>query len=472
MLSVILRQLGLTSFTICLALFVSSASFTQAAGPNESGDIRSGRIDLSGVRPVNRPAASVNAKPSQVVRAALGETSIDPAQSNGGSSIIWAKSLRDPVIQVGFMEEYTGGCGPVCDCDQFSMGPGCGAEPACGFEPGCGFEPNYGIEPSCGLDGGCGMAGCTTCEPACGMESMVGCGGCGECSQCCTDFDSLPIFLPILRPAWCRFDFFAGVQAYKGPMNFPSTSATNNLVRSGSGSFGFYQGFNEGRSLRRLFGWDMAAQFGLRATQSNLTGAEFTDTTRHQIFLTGGLFRRVDYGLQYGVVMDYLNDDWYFHGDLIQLRGELSWKTSACHEFGIQFMSGLNDDTSATFVRNAAGATVQSTVAFEATDQIRGFYRQQIGGGGHWDAFIGGSNNSDTVIGTTMSLPVHARMLVQAGGTYLIPSEGASSRGYEQESWNISLGIVFRPGGPDGFGRYCRPMFDVADNGTFMVDRR
>jgi hypothetical protein len=282
----------------------------------------------------------------------------------------------------------------------------------------------------------------------------------------------LPIFLPILRPAWCRFDFFAGVQGYTGPPNFPVTSTTNNLARAGSGGFGFYEGFNEGRSLRRLCGCDLAAQLGLRATQSNLSGANFTTDNRQQVFVTGGFFRRVDFGLQYGLVADYLRDDWYFRTDLLQLRGELSWNTGRSHEFGFQFMAGTDSDTSSTVVRDALGAVVQSQLSLEATDQYRAFYRRNIRGAGYWSAFVGGTNQQDTVMGASVSVPLQARVLLAAGATYLDPNESLADGGFEQEGWNVSVGIVFRPGGPMGCGRYCRPMFDVADNGSFLVDRR
>jgi hypothetical protein len=60
--------------------------------------------------------------------------------------------------------------------------------------------------------------------------------------------------------------------------------------------------------------------------------------------------------------------------------------------------------------------------------------------------------------------------MLQTGATFLIPREGDASGGHREEGWNVSMGIVFRPGGPTGCGRYCRPLFDVADNGTFLVD--
>jgi len=33
------------------------------------------------------------------------------------------------------------------------------------------------------------------------------------------------------------------------------------------------------------------------------------------------------------------------------------------------------------------------------------------------------------------------------------------------------MGVIYRPGGRQASSRYSRPMFDVADNGTFLVDR-
>ena len=209
---------------------------------------------------------------------------------------------------------------------------------------------------------------------------------------------------------------------------------------------------------------------GLRATQSNLSGAEFAEDNRYQVFLTYGLFRRVDYGMQYGMVMDYLNDDWYYQVDLLQLRGELSWKSRGCNVYGFQFMAPLNSETSGTIVRDSTGNFFASTTAFEATDQYRFFYRRLLGSAGQWDFFGGWTGPGDGLIGSTFNLPVRRNLVLQTGSTFLIPREGNSSGGHREEGWNISVGLVYRPGGPTGAGRYSRPMFDVADNGTFMVD--
>ena len=387
--------------------------------------------------------------------------------------------VKHKIQPVGFFGGCQNGCGPACDCDVSCgaegvyMDPACGAEPGCGFEPGCGIghaievlDPGCGTEqawmdPTCGLEASCGF------EPSCGMDHMSDC-GCDACNGC--DVDSIPVFLPLLRVNWCRFNFFAGVQGFKGPLNFASTDPTNPNVRSGSGSFGFYEGFNEGRSLKRLLGWDLAAQLGVRATQSNLSGSEFTDETRQQVFVTGGLFRRVDYGLQYGAVIDYMNTDWWYQADLVQIRGELSWKTSTCHVFGAQFMAGVDDDTSSTTVRDSTNALFSGSIAFEPTDQYRLFYRRLLNRSGDWSAFAGATDRDDGLLGANLNMPLTQKLLLNTSATFLIPREGNNSGGHQEESWNISMGLTYRPGGPKGCGRYCRPLFDVADNGTFLVD--
>jgi len=360
----------------------------------------------------------------------------------------------------------------LCGCDQCAsahhggqFGHGeivCGAEPTCGITGGC--DDPHCCEPTCGLEVGCGIEPSCGVAVSCGVEPGCGGYGCdvGSCNDC------VGIHLPILRIDWRRFEFFAGVNAFTGPPNH-ATDATGR--RGGSGSFGFYEGFNEGRSLNRFLGLDLSGQFGLRATQSSLSGAEFTEDARKQIFLTGGLFRRVDFGLQYGVVVDYLYDDWWYRSDLVQVRGELSWNDNCGHEFGYQVMGGTSDSTSSSRLIDANNVVTVGTVTFEATTQHRLFLRGATARGASYHAFAGGSDQGDGILGGTLTSAFRNRFAVQGGVTYLIPTESNRAGGYENEAWSLSMGIVFRPGGKQGAGRYCRPMFDVADNGTFMVDR-
>ncbi|MCC9640965.1 hypothetical protein LOC71_01675 [Rhodopirellula sp. JC740] len=368
-----------------------------------------------------------------------------------------AKPMNGSVRPVSFVD---GGCDcAACASGGVLGGPGCGMEASCGFEVGCGLE-EYGV-CSCDACSGQLMSGCDS-----GFCDSGFCdGGCdGMCGG--AEIDCFPLFLPILRVDWSRFSFFAGSQAFKSPMNYPALDA-NGQPRGGSGSFGFYQGFNEGRDLRNWLGLDLSAQLGVRATQTNLEGEEFTSGRMHQVFVTGGLFRRVDYGLQYGLVVDYMNQDWYYQSDLVQLRGELSWKASACHEFGFQFMAGVTDQTVTT---EAGGFT--STEVIEPVDQYRAFYRRTMGTTGHMTAFLGGTSEEHFIWGSEMEIPLQTNWSLLLGSAYFSPGDDTPLDANESEGWNISLGFAFRPGVTRPKQRYRNPLFQVADNGSFFLFRR
>lgn len=373
------------------------------------------------------------------------------------------EDLRIPIPPDQSLLPFAPG-GHSIDCDGCGDCAGCDACPGCGGAGRGTADVSCGFEPTCGVDGfACGAPACDTCRPA-GLQGAPAYGG-------AAGLECVPLMLPVLRVDWCRFEFFGGVQGFTGPANFASASG-DAADATGAGSFGFHQGVNEGRTLRPWLGVDWAAQLGLRATQNNLSEAPFTSDQRNQLFVTGGFFRRVDYGVQAGVVFDYLNDDWYYHSELTQVRGELSWQTGRGHAWGYRFMAGIDDAVSGTAIRDAAGAITAGTMELTATDQHRLFYRRELGDEGAVDVFAGLTGEDDGLLGLQIDTPLRGSLGLRSGVTYLIPEQGGASLGHQQESWNISMAIVWRPCGPtDRCSKYYKPLFDVADNGTFLVDR-
>lgn len=438
-----------------------------ASAANRSQRYADQRIVIDHARPVgSRQASQKSRRPSTVAQAATGKIFATPAEAPLDGSLV-----PGGVVPASHCD---GACGPVCDCG--SCGVATVADHACGVEVevGCGvgaaiqkLGPTIhapGPEHVCGVEQ-------TIIAPdgACGFEPAGGC----NCNACTGHANNrVPICLPLLRINWRSFDFFGGVQGFTGPLNYTNTDASNPNVRGGTGSFGFHQGFNTGIPLARLAKIDLSAQFGLRATQSNVKGSGFTDETRNQVFLTTGIFRRVDCGLQYGMVLDYLSEDWYFQGSTAQVRGEFSWRHGAHKTFGFQYMAGVRRDTSSTAVIDTSNTLISSVIAFEPTDQYRFFYRRLLEHNGQWSAFLGWTDRDDGMLGGDLSLPVRRCLLLSTSATFLFPREGSSSGGDEEEGWNISIGLVYRPGGPNAWDRYSRPLFDVADNGTFMQDFR
>jgi hypothetical protein len=288
-------------------------------------------------------------------------------------------------------------------------------------------------------------------------ESACVDGSCGTCSDCC--------LVPCGGFAWPRgnLEGFIGTQGFTGPANRPD----------GSGSFGFNEGLNWGMPLP-AFGC-MGAQLGFRATQSNLSGADFSNDTRNQMFVTGGLFRRVDVGLQGGIVIDYLSESWYHDLDLTKLRGEISWAFCGTHDLGFWFSGATK---TSTIVSGVPDAQTPDEI-WEGTDVYAFFYRRHFGGCLPGDARVlaGWSGDSDGLIALEGRLPLDDRWWLEGSAWYLIPSEGTGNgfdAGHTQESWNIGINLVFSLDRLLGHGvnPYYRPLFNVADNGSFMFDRR
>ena len=440
---------------LAVGLAVSGFFFSNPAIAQEGQTgqrFESQRVDLS--RVMNRKPSARRSETHHSESQTTGERpeSIRPVSHQSSPVVRNTDPIDDAIQQAGFFGPV---CGPVCDCG--ACDSSCGAEVAsCGINgPACGMETI--VEgPACGVES-CSPLGCAS----------ISCDGCDACGSYSSGFS---FDVPVLHITWQRLELFAGVNGFKGPMNYTNTTANGNRTGD-AGSFGFYEGFNEGRSLSFWHGWDMAWQFGARATQSNMSGTTFSGETRHQVFLTSGLFRSVDYGLQYGFVVDRLYGDWYYRANLTQIRTEISWKTQGADVFGFQFMAGSGSDDDTTTVIDQAGAIFNENITFEATDQYRFFYRRMLRGLGRWELFGGWTDNDDALAGAGFDLPINGHLTLNADVTYLNAGENDPVFGPINESWNIGFGFTYRPGGNRSSRRHTRPMFDVADNGTFLVDR-
>lgn len=481
------RSLGLLRLAIFLAFvtFLQSCSSLAAERSSQSRQIQGSD------RP-RRQTASENrlSTPAATKSAATSRTFVDfeppyravTDQRNKSKIRVAAQGLAaaeletvdaEPIQQTGFSGSYANNCGPVCDCGECVTEIGCGIEHSHGFfqELGCGIESLFSKCRGCDqsldeCDGVIYQPTETYVEgDGCGME-VFGDRSCDACNPC----DSDTTLLPRIRFNWCRYEFFAGSQGHTGPLNHIAISNQNGNDQTGSGSFGFYEGFNRGKSMDRLPGLEIATQLGVRGTQNNLSGTAFTTDTRHQVFVTAGFFRRVDYGMQYGFVLDYMNQDWYFQSNSLQLRGELSWRARECDTYGFQFMAGVREETISATLIDPTGSSLSEELGIKPTDQFRFFYRRPLSGNGEYELMAGWTDNKDGLLGASLNLPLTHHCSLSSNATYLIPHEGSNSGGFTEENWNISVGLVYRPGGPRGCGRYCRPLFDVADNGTFMLD--
>jgi hypothetical protein len=315
-----------------------------------------------------------------------------------------------------------------------------------------GPYPDGSGDYPCGDPCGCG----STCEPGCGCEPGCTCDNCNNKDLFCIGpGDDESCHTVRLRwPKWQEVTVFAGAQGFKGPYD----------QERDSGNFGFNEGFNIGAKVPYA---ELGYQFGMRNVHSQLNGDKDTgiDESHFQTFATAGLFHRSCEGLQFGVVWDALNDERYHSRQFHQLRTELSILNCG-HEFGFTGSFGTNEQT--------LEDENDEDIHFQASDQYLLFYRLHGCNGGEGRLFAGFNDDSDGIVGSDMLIPIGDRFSVQSGFTYLIPNERNGTAGATQEAWNIGMGLVWHwdRQARKSFDNCYRPFFNVADNGSLIVDQR
>src|SRR6185295_12101336 len=216
----------------------------------------------------------------------------------------------------------------------------------------------------------------------------------------------------------------------------------------------------------------LTMQGGINATQSNFQGAPFTPDDRTQLFTTIGAFRRVDLGLQAGLVIDYLHDDWDYNVELTQLRGEIGWMMPCGDELGFWFTAGLDQTTTnaqVPFFGNNLVAFRQSVLQVEPVDIYAFYYRRQFVCGGEGRVFGGFTDDSRGLLGGNIRLPINPCWQFSTDFLYVVADDQADFR-FNDESWNVSFNLVWTPcRGSGGCQNYCRPLLDVANNGSFLT---
>ena len=245
---------------------------------------------------------------------------------------------------------------------------------------------------------------------------------------------------------------FGGVQAFKGPLDRDRDS----------GNFGFHEGFNWSAKLPWWYSSRVGYQIGYQAVHSQLHGSEQGERSggHTQNFITAGLFRRPECGgVQYGIVWDTLRDDRDHSLNYHQVRSEIGLVNSYGREIGFH----------ATVHTNDASSTL---TPYHALDQFFFYYRIHRQRGGELRFFGGWAHQNKGIVGADGIVPLSDRWSLASQFRYLIPEEDALGTGAEQEGWNLSMNLVWHLGCR---ARSCdanryRPLFNVADNGSLMVD--
>lgn len=341
----------------------------------------------------------------------------EPAPS-GGNYFVEGSHIGG-YLEGEYVDEGYGGHGHGCGCDDCGSGA---------YFDRCGFGP---------------ANDCRDCEPIedCWMNGLGGLLYNGE--------------------------YFAGAHAFTSPGVFQIPGTNQNGLSNSS--FGFHGGFNFGLPLYRLTCGLVSGQFGANVVTSNYNGSPLSSDNRGQLFVTAGLFRRVDQGLQFGVVADVLHEEWFAELDIVQIRGDLSYAMGNNRQIGFRFAEGVQDSSAQGIFENVGLTNVTGDVF----DTYRFYYHHACECGGYNEFYIGWSGESHTVVGFDYDLPLNYKWALRSGFTYLIPEDDDPNQqfGNSNEAWNVSVGLVWRPRGRNWYPWYHRPILPVADNGSMIIRR-
>ncbi len=299
------------------------------------------------------------------------------------------------------------------------------------------------------------------CSDGCGAGGAA----CGDCwgGPWCGPPCGRPLCGGLVRGVLRHSSFFAGAHGFKGPAD---------LGRNGN--FGLHEGVNFSGPLGGPYG--VGYQVGVQAVHSNFSGDHVSlvprSGDRDQIFLTAGIFRRnMCRGLQGGIVFDLLHDTYHDTADFSQIRPEISLMLDGCRELG--FWGAFATRRDQFLLEEPDFPQIARILAMEPTDLFAFFYRRQFSSGGEGRIFGGFSGRGDGLLGADCIVPLGRSWALENSFTYLSPKEGNGVAGQAEESWGLSIQLVWYPGrdARSVLSSPFRPLFSVADNSRFLLDR-
>ena len=86
--------------------------------------------------------------------------------------------------------------------------------------------------------------------------------------------------------------------------------------------------------------------------------------------------------------------------------------------------------------------------------------------------FGGFTSEGQGLVGGDATLPLNGRWSLRTSFIYAVPGgdDSATDPRFARESWNVGISLVWTPCARPACGQnYCRPLFNVADNGTFLT---
>lgn len=293
--------------------------------------------------------------------------------------------------------------------------------------------------------------------------ALLSSGGDVDMNGACVDANGQLVYAPVC-PTVC-VSIFDNLSIHLGATGFKNQT---DLGRNGN--FGFMEGFNATYPLTPHA--TVCGQFGFKALQTDLTGSPERRGSRAQYFITAGVFRRGQcWPIQGGIAYDWYQDNYAGNVKLEQIRTEISWRTaSQRYEFGFNGGFGTTKASNSWTRTHFPTAPESNDSYLAAACYYTVFARKNLMCGGIGQFDLGATEYGDVLLGGKFEIPINDNLEMKTGFQMLIPSEGNARGGQEKESWNLGIEFVyrFRGGGLCKLQNPFRPLFDVADNGSFL----
>lgn len=214
-------------------------------------------------------------------------------------------------------------------------------------------------------------------------------------------------------------------------------------------------------------------QAGARGVFTDFNGVRangfITDDSRNQFFWTAGVYFRApaySSGWSGGIVYDSLIENYYRKYELSQLRAELSYNFSNFCEIGFRGAFSLDDDW-CDFLNLGPDEKVEAKAT--GSSYYTMFIRKRFLEGAEATFFGGATEWGEGLAGAAVEAPLSDCLALRGSATYVFPKERGLHEKTREESWNISVGLAWNLGGNAHMGADSqRPLFDVADNGSFL----
>ncbi len=268
---------------------------------------------------------------------------------------------------------------------------------------------------------------------------------------------------PTLAYTLQNTQFEVGVLGFRNPVNLID-----------QGNFGVDLNLNWSTPSKIL--WGLSGQAGGRISGTTLSGKiegyNFSQD-RTQFFLTTGFFYRDPANCwQMGAVYDSMRDSNYEKYTLGQARVEISRKICTDLDFGFRGAFAINDKLVNLWSFNSNNQkldTIEDHLA--PVSWYTGFFRKYFECGGEGMIFCGATEYGDTMAGGQMEVPISNNASLRNSCTYVFNnSKSGKSNTFFENTWSFSASFVFYLGGNsrESMKNPLRPLFEVADNGSFL----